>query len=409
MNDIIIWVTSYFGLVLSVFWILIIVVNEKKFYHKHEVKKIPSVTLIIPSMNGAKVISETIKALLKLNYPKNKLEIIIAPNNCTDNTEEVARRFLSKRLKVISVKIPKGKRGKAYAVNYCLKHAKGDLVGVLDDDSVLEKDAVLTMVHYFEEPNTASVCSTCKVYKPKNILEKIQSIEYVIAAFSKKLLASIDSLFITPGSLSVYRKNILKKIGGFDEQNLTEDIEMGVRLNHLGYDVRLELDSISYTKVPRTVKDYHHQRIRWSRGFYQTVIKHRDMLLKWKHGLLGAFILPIILLVTSLGMISIAIFGYRQFTLIFASILTALDLKSDFLASQSAISIFSVSTVWAIFMLLSILAFFFMYKSYVHVKDNWKYPFSMLIFLFVYGILWPGYSIAGLLYETLNLERKWHR
>ena len=80
------------------------------------------------------------------------------------------------------------------------------------------------MVGYFNDRKTGAVTSRVLVANNVNKLSKIQAIEYKVIAFTRKLLGFLESIYVTNGPLSIYRKEAFDDVNGFDEKNLTEDI-----------------------------------------------------------------------------------------------------------------------------------------------------------------------------------------
>ena len=111
-----------------------------------------------------------------------------------------------------------GSKGKSFAFNKGLAIAKNDLVANVDADSYPKKDALSYVVGYFDDAEVGAVTTKMIVKNPKTIVEYFQDIEYI---FSNLLLVgfeSLDSIYVARGPLSVYRTNLLKKIGGFYRQ-----------------------------------------------------------------------------------------------------------------------------------------------------------------------------------------------
>ena len=283
----IIYVETFITLFMAIYT-LFLFFEHRKYFSPSKPKTFPRVSIVIPVYNGAKYIGNCLKSVKKLNYPKEKLEIIVVDDGSTDNSYEEAIKFHG-------VKILKKKHsGKAASVNYGLKVAKGDLIGILDCDSVVEKDALRKMIEYFDKDNVAAVISGRRVKNPKGILEKFQEIEYLLTLFFWKNYSFVNGLFITPGVLSLYRKSILDKVGKFRD-NITEDLEIALRLLSKDYTIKCALEASTYTVVPNRLKDLTNQRVRWNYGLL-TNLKNYTSLFSRKYRELGVFILPFTIL-----------------------------------------------------------------------------------------------------------------
>lgn len=263
---------------------------------------LPSISLIVPAYNEEKTISRTLRHLQNFDYPKDDLEIIVVDDGSRDKTFEVASRFSGVKV----VKKPNG--GKASALNYGLKFAKGELVACVDSDSCPRSDALVNMVPFFSEPNVAAVTSSIFISGGKRVIERLQRIEYILIVWARKLLEYLDSVYCTPGPLSLYRAGILRSVGGFDEKNLTEDIEIAWRLIHHGYKIKMAPLAEVYTNPQETFGKWWKQRLRWNIGGMQTTIKYKGDLLR--RGSLGMFVIPFFSLSYFLSIFGLFIFSY---------------------------------------------------------------------------------------------------
>jgi biofilm PGA synthesis N-glycosyltransferase PgaC len=271
-------------------YLLVYLENKKRVFKDPPLpKKLPKVSILVPAYNEEKTIAKTLKSLLRLNYPKNLLEIIAINDGSTDNTLKIMKKFEKYGVKVIDK--PNG--GKASALNAGLKVAKGDIIVCMDADSIVSKNALKYTIGYFNDHKVGAVASSLKVYKPKTFWQKMQFVEYIYNIFLRKILALMDSVFVVPGPFGLYRRSVLEKVGGWEEGNLTEDMELTMKIQKAGYKVETSLNSIVYTKTPDTFKRLIRQRIRWYRGFLINARKYKEMFFNPNFGNLGVYILPL--------------------------------------------------------------------------------------------------------------------
>ena len=294
--------------------------NRKAIREMPPLSSLPSVSLIVPAYNEERTVSKTLRHLQGLDYPKEKLEIIVVDDGSTDKTFEVASRF--GRITVLK----KANGGKASALNFGLKLAKGEIVACVDSDSRPKSDALLKMLPFFSEPDVAAVTSSIFVSGAKNLIERLQKIEYIMIVWARKLLEYLDGVYCTPGPLSLYRADILRKVGGFDEKNLTEDIEIAWRLMHHGYKIRMALGAEVLTAPQETFGKWWKQRLRWNIGGLQTTFKYAGDV--FKSGSLGVFVLPFFSLSYALSLSGFFLFGYLVFSWLFNVLFFAASLLS---------------------------------------------------------------------------------
>ena len=137
--EVTIWVMYLVALYYSVFWLL--VVFDKGFSEKKtKLKRLPLVSVIVPAYNEEKTIGNTIKSLLSLDYPHDKLEIIAVNDGSKDNTLKVIEDIIKNNKNRNIILINQLNQGKARSLNNGLKIAKGEFFACLDADSVVEKD-----------------------------------------------------------------------------------------------------------------------------------------------------------------------------------------------------------------------------------------------------------------------------
>ena len=251
-------------------------------------EKWPHVTVIIPSYNTRHTIFECIRSCKEMEYP-GKFDILVVDDGSTDGSVE-----LLDRTDGVSLLRNEKNRGKAAALNFAIRHSKGEIVACIDSDTYPKKDALEKAVkHFYEDDKVASVVVFVCVHNPKTLLQRIQEIEYWISfGFFFRTIASIDGLYVTPGPTAFYRKDILMKLGGFDEQNLTEDMEIALRMQKHGYKIRACHETMVLTEVPGTLPKLFRQRLRWYRGGVMNILKYIDLFFNPKYGDFGLFILP---------------------------------------------------------------------------------------------------------------------
>jgi cellulose synthase/poly-beta-1,6-N-acetylglucosamine synthase-like glycosyltransferase len=277
---------SFIGIYLNVWFLLLFLENKNFLFKTKKPKRYPKISILIPAHNEEKNIGKTLKSVLSIDYPKKKLEVIVIDNASKDKTSEVVKKF--KKVKLIKIPVA----GKAIALNEGLKVATGEIIGILDADSQVSKSCLKRMIGYFDDKRVGGVTNFIKVDEKKKILSKLQDIEYLISGLTKRLLSFLETFFILPGTLSLIRADLARKIK-FSPDTLTEDMDIALEIIKRGYKIENCLDSISYTEIPKRLRSWFRQRIRWYRGFIQNTIKHKDILFRKKFLNLGWFVIPI--------------------------------------------------------------------------------------------------------------------
>jgi cellulose synthase/poly-beta-1,6-N-acetylglucosamine synthase-like glycosyltransferase len=259
-------------------------------YLGRDIKNFPTVTIIVPCFNEANTVSKTIKSILNLDYPKDRLSVIAVNDGSTDKTFLELKKFEKHpQVKVLS----KENGGKHTALNFALEKVGSDLVGCLDADSFVNSDALKKIVPFFDDATIMAVTPSIKVHEPKSILQYLQKIEYSWGIFLRRMLSSLKALYVTPGPFSIFRTKVFRELGGYTEGHQTEDLEMALRLQKNRYKIVNSHGAHVYTVAPKGLKALYRQRVRWTYGFLNNVIDYREMLFNRKYGHIGIFILPI--------------------------------------------------------------------------------------------------------------------
>ena len=159
-----IYIVVFFGIFVGTFLLLTLIENWRRIKNPMPMR-FPSVSIIIPAYNEESNIAKTISSAARMNYPKDKLEILVVDDGSKDKTLEVAKTAARSCHSKYGIKVKvftKKNGGKATAINFGIKHVKGEIIGTLDADSFPEKDALMKMIGYLENDKVASVTSSLK-------------------------------------------------------------------------------------------------------------------------------------------------------------------------------------------------------------------------------------------------------
>ena len=285
------YVIWFFATYYIVFFTIMLFSNHADLYETKRMKpgQKPSVSVIVSAYNEEAKIAYTIASLKKVAY--DKLEFIIINDGSSDNTAGVVRQHIrgDSRFRFID---RKANKGKAASLNEGISLSKGEFVACIDADSVIEPRMFQkTLPYLLEDPKVGAVTVSVAVTHPKNLLHRIIEIEYIVGlSLFLKVFSTFNCVFVTPGPCSIYRRSMLLEIGGFDEKNITEDLEIAYRIHKAHYRIADCLEAKVKTIVPPSFGDVYRQRRRWYSGALQTVYKHRSMLFSNKYGMYGYFL-----------------------------------------------------------------------------------------------------------------------
>ncbi|MEM0437834.1 MAG: glycosyltransferase family 2 protein [Candidatus Micrarchaeia archaeon] len=293
-------VVLFVALYITVFYALLYFKHESQVLKKPRAdpKFRPKVSVVVPAYNEADTLPRCIESLLALDYPKNRLEIIVVDDGSTDNTYEVAKKYEKRGVRAFTK--PNGGNA-AGTKNYGIKRATGDIIATLDADSYVTPSALKNMLPYFSDPEVMAVTASVKAYSHRgsNFLTSIQRTEYIFTLFSRKMLSFIDAVNVTPGPFSLFRRKVFDRIGYFDEKNILEDQEFAMRMQKHNMKICSAMDADVYTEVPYTFGELLKQRIRWHRGGLHNSLKYLEMIGP-RYGDMGMIVMPLTLVAVTL-------------------------------------------------------------------------------------------------------------
>jgi cellulose synthase/poly-beta-1,6-N-acetylglucosamine synthase-like glycosyltransferase/peptidoglycan/xylan/chitin deacetylase (PgdA/CDA1 family) len=228
------------------------------------------VSVVIPAHNEERVIAKTLDALLALRDAP--MEVIVVDDGSTDATGDIAAAF-----GVTVLRQPRG--GKATALNLGLRRATGDVVVVLDADTVVAPGFLRAMLPHFADPAVGAVAGNVKVGNRRKLLGHLQAIEYIVSLnLDRRAQASLDVVTVVPGAAGAFRRRALIDVGGYPTDTLVEDMDLTVTLLRAGWRIPYEPRAHARTEAPERAGDVLRQRRRWAFGTLQVVAKHAGCL-----------------------------------------------------------------------------------------------------------------------------------
>lgn len=238
----------------------------------------PYVSVIVPAWNEEVGVLKTVESLLNTNYAN--LSIIVVNDGSTDKTKTVVENFISQLKKYYPQEshkvslINQKNGGKGRALNTGIAHATGDIILTMDADSAITPQGLDNLVKYFADPKIMGVVGNVVVANNSSYVGEIQKLEYLFGFYLKRAHSVIGAEYIFGGACAAYRKEVFEELGGFDEENKTEDIEMSMRTRFHGMECTYGEDVIVYTEGAATTKSLINQRVRWKKGRFDTFAKY---------------------------------------------------------------------------------------------------------------------------------------
>lgn len=282
-----VWIAFNALVLFGVLFYLVLFLGNSSAGRAKAPKSFPTVSVVIPCFNSKSTIAECIESIKKLRYPK-KIEIIVVDDCSTDGTGEIL-----KKINGITLVNLKKNSGKSVAFNTGLKKARSEFVLGIDSDSYPEKDLLYKTLGYFEDDSVGAV--TCLIIPDKNktVIQRIQYFEYLSSfGMNNSLLSSINSSYVVPGPMTIFRRSIFSKVGFFEPGILAEDMDWGLRLKKHGMKIMSCVDAVVKTDIPSSWRGLFKQRDRWYRGGAFNFMRHKSLMFNSTNKDFGFFVMP---------------------------------------------------------------------------------------------------------------------
>ena len=255
---------------------------------------LPTITLVIPMYNEEKVIKEKIENTAKLDYPKEKLKIILLDDHSTDHSKSISSEAIKQTLLNASVIESQGGKGKARALNWIFPSLDSEITIISDADALLKEESLLQLTRNFTNPEVGGATGKIIILSDKARQSQSQEESYRFFFDVWRLGESrIRSVSVCNGPLMGFRTCLLKKIK-IDPNAYADDSDMLFKVIKTGYRVVYEPKAIVYERVPLSVKGRIIQKMKRINGLRRVYIKNLDMLGK---GLFGKIIYPYALMI----------------------------------------------------------------------------------------------------------------
>lgn len=414
------WRATVFGIIiaLTVFYFADLVFNliliYRSFSRRPEIsvsetelaalppETLPLYTIFCPLYREWAVLPQFIKAMEGLDYPKDRLQIMLLLEE--DDTETIAharRASLASHFEIVVVphSLPKTK---PKAMNYGLKHARGEYITIYDAEDVPEPGQLKKAVAAFRRLGPEVICIQGKLnfYNPnQNFVTKLFTAEYSLW-FDLVLpgMQSFNAPIPLGGTSNHFRTDDLRRLNGWDAFNVTEDCDLGMRLAKYGHNTAI-MESTTYEEANSDLKNWYRQRSRWIKGYMQTYLVHmrfpKQFWRNWREPhlltfqmvvggkILSMFINPFLWLVT------IIYFAFR---------------------SQAAPYIEPFFPGWILYLGVACLVFGnFLYLYYYMVGLAKRGQYGLIKYMFIVPFYWLAMSAAAwkALYEIVVKPHYW--
>ncbi|MEV7204266.1 MULTISPECIES: glycosyltransferase [unclassified Streptomyces] len=249
------------------------------------------VSVIVPAYNEKECIEATLRSLARSTHP---VEIVVVDDGSTDGTADIAESLGLPGVRVVR----QANAGKPAALNNGVRHARYDIVVMMDGDTVFEPDTVRHLVQPFADPSVGAVAGNAKVGNRRTLIGAWQHIEYVMGFnLDRRMYDLLRCMPTIPGAIGAFRREAVLQVGGMSDDTLAEDTDITIALHRAGWRVVYEEHARAWTEAPGSLGQLWSQRYRWSYGTMQALWKHRGSLTdKGPSGRFGRVGMPLVVL-----------------------------------------------------------------------------------------------------------------
>ena len=227
------------------------------------------VSVVVPAFNERATIVATVRSLVASDRP---VEVIVVDDGSTDGTADAVAALRLPGVRVI--RQPNG--GKPAALNAGIAAARGEVVVMMDGDTIFEPATVRRLVAPFADPEVGAVAGNARVADRRSLIARWQHIEYVIGFnIDRRVQDAWGVITTVPGAIGAFRRSALTGVGGVSDDTLAEDTDLTIAIGRAGWRVVYEPTAHAWTDAPASFAQLWRQRYRWSYGIMQSLWKHR--------------------------------------------------------------------------------------------------------------------------------------
>lgn len=267
--------------------LLYTVVRLKKWMQSNKARKtllfkpLPEVTLIIPAYNERSCIAQKLRNSLQLNYPPHKLQLMFVTEGSTDGTTE----FLSEysQIQVIAGTV---RKGKIEAINQAMKLVTTPIVVFTDANTLLNRDAILTLVQHYNDPNVGAVSGEKRIATTQ-LAEAAgagEGLYWKYESLLKKLDAELNTIVGAAGELFSIRTALYEPV---EKDTLLDDFIISMRIAEKGYKVVYEPEAYAIETPSFSIAEEMKRKVRICTGGFQSIVRLKHLLNPFKYGLLS--------------------------------------------------------------------------------------------------------------------------
>ncbi|MCS7133631.1 MAG: glycosyltransferase [Candidatus Caldarchaeum sp.] len=249
----------------------------------------PSVSIHIPVYNERYVVERIIKAVSELDYPRERLQLIIIDDSDDDTTniiEEAASKHLGEKVEFIHLRRGVRKGFKGGALQEALKHTNAEFVAVFDADFIPPRDFLKKIIGFFDDDKVGAVQTRWEhTNREESVLTRGQALNLDLHYEVEQYARSSACYFVNfNGTAGVWRRKCIEDAGGW-RGCLAEDLELSVRAQLRGWRIVYLNEPACPGEIPPQMQAAKKQQYRWAYGAVEAAKLHLRNILKSEMGL----------------------------------------------------------------------------------------------------------------------------
>jgi 1,2-diacylglycerol 3-beta-glucosyltransferase len=254
-------------------------------------QELPFFSLLASAKNEEAVIANLVENLCQLDYPSDRFEVWIVDDNSSDRTPEVLASLKQKFPQLQTLQRGEDAQGgKSGALNQVLALTKGDIIGVFDADAHVPNDVLRSLVPVFRQPKIGAVQLRKAIANAsENLWTSGQSCEMALDWCLQDLRIRVGGTGELRGNGQFVRLTALKDCGGWNEQTITDDLDLTIRLHLSQWNIACLNSPAVQEEGVVSLKQLWHQRNRWAEGGFQRYLDYWDLLMSGKMGFAKTF------------------------------------------------------------------------------------------------------------------------
>ncbi len=252
----------------------------------HSDSEWPYVSLLVAAKNEERVVGQLVKMLCTQDYPVDRYEVWVIDDCSTDRTPQVLEKLRQDYPQLKVMRRGAGATGgKSGALNQVLSLTQGEIVAVFDADAQVSPDLLRRVLPVFERQQVGAMqLQKAIANAPDNFWTKSQASEMALDSYFQQQRIALGGIGELRGNGQFVRRRALEQCGGWNEETITDDLDLTLRLHLEGWDVEFVLDPPVREEGVKTVFALWHQRNRWAEGGYQRYMDYWRLIFRGRMG-----------------------------------------------------------------------------------------------------------------------------